>query len=98
MAREITTAWVYAPTKDSVEKQMKFDEVRSFCKENGLGIWDKTKQKVIPADEYDLKPVREALRTYGFYGPGSYLTSPSVTLVPFGTTVEYGMFVFPKKS
>ena len=98
MAREITTAWVYAPTKDSVSMETKFDEVRSFCKENNLGIWDSQNKVVIPAEDYDLKPVRRVLRTYGFYGPGSYMTSPEITLVPFGTTAEYGMFVFPKKS
>lgn len=95
MAKEITTAWVYAPTKRITSKQMAFEEVRSFCKEHHLGIWNGS--MVVPAEEYDLKPVMESLRTYCFYGPGSYLTSPSVTLVPFGTTVDYGRFVFPKE-
>ena len=93
---EITTAWVYVPTMNIRSKQMKFEEVRNFCKEHDLGVWDSLTSRVIPIDEYDLKPVRKSLQTYGFFGPGSYLTSPSITLVPFGTTVEFGMFVFPK--
>ena len=94
---EITTAWVYVPTMRITSKQMKFDEVREFCKEHDLGIWDNLKSEAIPADEYDLKPVRKSLQTYCFYGPGSYMSSPTVTLVPFGTTVDYGRFVFPKR-
>ena len=95
---EITTAWVYVPTMNIRQQEMSFDEVRMFCKEHGLGVWNRISEEVVPADEYPLKPAIRSIQTYGFFGPGTYETSPTVTLVPFGTTVDYGMFVFPKES
>jgi len=92
---EITHAWIYAPTLNLHSKQMKFDDVAPFCKEHGLGVWDNG--KVVDIKDYPLEPVRESIMTYGFY-TGSYLTEPSITLVPFGTTVDFGRFVFPKTS
>lgn len=90
---EITTAWVYVPTMGINSKQMKFDEVRAFCNEHGLGVWEN--EKVINISDYQLGPVRKPIMTYCFC-TGSYLTSPSITLVPFGTTVDFGRFVFPE--
>jgi hypothetical protein len=92
---KITTAWVYVPTKNIRSKQMTFDEVRAFCKENGLGVWENG--KFIEMDDYTLGPVEKPIMTYCFC-TGSYETSPSITLVPRGTTVEFGMFKFPEKS
>ena len=95
---KITTALVYVPSMKINSKEMTFDEVREFCKDNGLGVWDRVSETVIHAEEYPLKPAIRSIQTYGFFGPGTYETSPTVTLVPFGTTVDYGMFVFPKES
>ena len=89
---EITWAWVYVPTMGINSKQMKFDEVRAFCKKHRLGVWKD--EKVVNISDYPLGPVERPIMTYSFC-IGSYLTSPNITLVPFGTTVDCGRFVFP---
>lgn len=95
MAREIKTAWVDVPSMRIRSKEMTFDEVRAFCKEHNLGVWKN--KTVVPIEEYKLGPVLYTGRTYCFDGP-CFLTSPSIDLVPFGTKVEYGRYVFPNNS
>ena len=64
---EITTAWVYVPTMGINSKQMKFDEVRAFCNEHGLGVWEN--EKIRNPHLYDkefYKYVRKCMNEYGF--------------------------------
>ncbi|MSS16805.1 hypothetical protein [Sodaliphilus pleomorphus] len=91
----IETAWVGVPSMRLKTKEMRFEDVKSFAKMHKLGVYNSLTGKVDEVDGY-LKPATRAIRTYGFY-TGSYVDSPEFDLVPFGTTVEFGMYVFPKK-
>jgi len=94
MAREITDAYIYVPTMKIDRKRMTFDEVKAFCQENNLGIWSGT--QVVSALDFKFEPKWVRIMEYCFDTGNGYYTEPDIILVPFGTTVEYGMFQFPK--
>ena len=91
---KITTAFVSAPTLGLRSKEMTFDEVKEFAEKHGFGVYT-WREKVEPVDDY-LRPAQRPIMEYGFFTWRTYETSPSIDLVPFGTTVQYGMHVFPK--
>ena len=89
-------AWVYIPTLHISSKEMDEVDIRQLCEKHNMGVWDQKKEEVVDIKDYPLKKERRNITTYGFVKPMSYQVNPSVTLVPVGTTVSYGMFQFPK--
>lgn len=89
------TAWVGVPSMKLKTKEMTFEDVKAFARKHNLGVFNRRTLKVDEVDGY-LKPATITIRTYGFYN-GSYVGNPEFDLVPYGTTVEFGMYVFPKK-
>lgn len=92
---KIETAFVSAPTLGLRSKEMKFAEAKEFAEKHGFGVYNRWHDKVEPVDDY-LKPVRRPVMEYGFFTGRTYDDSPSIDLVPFGTIVEYGMYVYPE--
>lgn len=92
---KITTAFVSAPTLGLRSKEMTFAEAKEFAEKHGFGVYNRWHDKVEPVDDY-LRPVQRPIMEYGFFTGRTYKTSPSIDLVPFGTTVQYGMYEFPK--
>ena len=93
---EVTKAWVRIPTMRVENKQMTSEEVKEICSQNNLGIWNGERLGVVSASDFEVTPVTKTIYTYGMPS-GSYETSPSITLVPIGTTVSYGMFKYPNE-
>ena len=88
----VTRAWVWIVGESSQYKEMKIEDLKSLCKSRDLVICNNG--KMFDADEYAFEPDVNYIRRYSFV-VGSYETQPSVVLVPRGTTIEFGRYVFP---
>lgn len=86
-------AWVWIVGESSRHKEMKLDDVKSLCKERDLVI---CKNGIMfDVDEFTFNPETESIKEYGFV-VGHYETQPHFDLVPRGTTIENGRYVFPQ--
>lgn len=90
---KVTRAWVYIPIMGISSRNMKVEDIVSLCQKHKYGIWDG--DKVVDASEFQFERKKHYLTTYGLF-ESPYFTDPSVTIVPFGTTLEYGRFIYPK--
>jgi hypothetical protein len=92
---KITTAWVWIYPHASQYKEMTFDEVKRFCKEHGYMI--SKNGQIFDVDDYTFSAEVEPLRQYCFT-VGHYERPPHIDLVPCGTTIADGRYVFPKEN
>lgn len=89
----VTRAWVWIVGESSRYHEMKLDDVKTLCKSRGLVI---CKNGVMfDVDEFTFEPETENIREYGFV-IGHYEVPPHFDLIPKGTTIENGRYVFPK--
>lgn len=90
----VTRAWVWIVGESNQHKQMNLEDIKTLCKERDLVI---CKNGVFfDVDEYTFKKEKECIHTYGFV-TGHYEVDPHIDLVPRGTTIEYGRYIFPNK-
>ncbi len=88
----VTRAWVRIVGESSRHQEMKLEDIKSLCKSRDLVI---CKNGIMfDVDEYTFNPETEYVKKYGFV-VGHYETPPRIDLVPRGTTIEYGRYVFP---
>lgn len=91
---EITKAWVRIVGESSQYKGMKLDDIKELCRSKDLVICKKG--IMFDFDDYTFRPEIQSIKQYGFI-VGSYETSPCIDLVPRGTIIEYGRYIFPQK-
>jgi hypothetical protein len=89
---KITTAWVWIYPGYSRYKSMTFGEVKEFCKEHGFQI--SKNGQIFDVDEYTFSAEIQPLRQYCFT-VGHYECPPHIDLVPCGTKIVDGRYVFP---
>lgn len=92
---KITRAWVWIYPNASQYKEMTFDDVREFCKTKGYQI--SKNGQIFDVEEHTFCAEVEPLRQYGFT-VGHYECQPHIDLVPRGTTIVDGRYVFPKEN
>lgn len=92
---QITTAWVWICPHSSQYKEMEFEEIKQFCKQHNY-IISKNGQ-LFDVDDYTFSADVEPLRRYCFT-VGHYSCPPHIDLVPCGTIIEGGHYVFPEES
>ena len=90
---KITTAWVWIYPDANQYKSMAFDDVKAFCKEHDYAI--SKNGQLFDVDDYTFRADIEPLRQYCFT-VGHYECSPHIDLVPKGTVISGGRYVFPK--
>lgn len=90
---KITTAWVWIYPHSSQYKEMPFDEIIQFCKQHDYVI--SKNGQLFEADDYTFSADVQPLRRYCFT-VGHYECPPHIDLVPAGTVVEGGRYVFPR--
>ena len=90
----VTRAWVWIVGESSRYHEMKLDAIKELCKEKNLVI---SKNGVIfNVDDYTFNPEKETIKTYGFVS-WHYEVPPHIDLVPRGTVIKDGYYVFPNK-
>lgn len=91
----VTRAWVWIVGESSQHKEMKLEDIKDLCKSRDLVIY---KNGIFfDVDEFTFHPEMERISQYGFT-VGHYETAPHFDLVPRGTTLEGGRYVFPNNN
>ena len=92
--KEVTRAWVWIIKESSQYVSMKLEDIKTLCMERDLVI---CKNGIFfDVDEFTFSKETECMKTYGFV-TGHYEVDPHIDLVPRGTTIEYGRYIFPNK-
>lgn len=89
---KITTAWVRICPHSSQYREMKFDEIKQFCKQQNYMI--SKNGQLFDVDDYTFGADVEPLRQYCFT-VGHYSCPPHIDLVPVWTVISDGRYVFP---
>lgn len=86
-------AWVWIVGESSASKEMKVEDILLLCKNRDFVIYHGG--KFHEAEEFAFNTETSAIHTYCFTS-GYICVPPSIDLVPRGTTIEFGRYVFPK--
>lgn len=90
---KITRAWIWIVGESNQYKEMKLDDIKALCKSRDFVICKNS--IMFDVDDYTFCAETESIKEYGFV-VGHYETSPHIELVPRGTIIENGRFVFPQ--
>lgn len=88
----VTRAWVWIVGESSCHQEMGLEDIKDLCKSRELVI---CKNGIMfDVDDFTFNPETESIKEYGFV-VGHYEFPPHIDLVPRGTTIEDGRYVFP---
>lgn len=91
---KINRAWVWIVPTSNYYKEMTLEEIKEFCKLHGYQI--SKNGQIFDVDEFCPDAEVEYVKQYCFT-VGHYERQPHIDLVPIGTTIQDGRYVFPEE-